>query len=163
MLLDTSNLKRIPSMDADCFACGTENQSGLGMAFYTDGYKLYAEVVPPSHLRGWRNVLHGGISATILDEIMAWSAIHLLQRFILTKSVQVDFVKPIYIKRPLLVEGWVEELLSDRSARMRGCIKDASGEEAARAVGEYALFQAGSKAFKRIVPDVDEEALAKRF
>jgi hypothetical protein len=30
-------------------------------------------------------------------------------------------------------------------------------------VGEYALFQAGSKAFKRIVPDVDEEALAKRF
>ena len=163
MLLDISKLKRIPSIDPHCFACGTDNQSGLGMEFYTDGHKLYAEVVPPSHLRGWRNLLHGGVTTTILDEIMAWSAIHLLQRFILTKSVQVDFLKPIYIDRPLLAEGWIEKELSDRAVRMRGCIRDESREEAARSTGEYALFRAGSKAFKRIVPDVDEEAVAKRF
>jgi len=53
----------------------------------------------PDHLFGWDNLVHGGILSTILGEIMSWSALYLLKEMILTKSMTVAFVKPVF-------EGW---------------------------------------------------------
>ncbi len=61
------------------------------MTFASDGEQLVSHLTVPEHLCGWDSIIHGGIVATIHDEMMSWTAIQLLHKMILTKSVTVDF------------------------------------------------------------------------
>jgi len=65
--------------DHNCFACGPNNPGGLAMKFYSDGETVVSRLRVDEHLCGWDNLLHGGIISTMLDEIMSWTIIHLLQ------------------------------------------------------------------------------------
>ena len=95
--------------DHNCFGCSPVNTSGLQMQFYTNEAAVYSKVTVPEHLCGWNNLVHGGVLTTILDEIMSWSAIYLLKRVAMTKSMTVDFLKPVYVGNPLKAEGLVLE------------------------------------------------------
>ncbi len=141
----------IENTDTACFACGSDNPYGLHMQFSTDGTKLYSHVMPPAHMTGWDHLLHGGIISTILDEIMAWTAIHLLQRVILTKSLQVEFMRPIQVNTGLEVQGWVEKQ-QERRAWIKGVIYDEQEMEMARSTGEMVLFAPQDKVLQRILP-----------
>ena len=55
-----------------CFGCAPNNESGLKMEFYEDGDEIVSKWVPEARFQGWLNTLHGGIQATLLDEICAW-------------------------------------------------------------------------------------------
>ena len=145
-------LTPIDNTDADCFACGTENPCGLHMTFYTDGQALYSFVTIPGRMRGWRNMVHGGIISTMLDEAMAWTAIHLMRRFILTQSMQVEFLKPVTIETPLLVKGWIKERVSRRRAVMASTVSNQRDTVLARAEGNFALFKPDSPALQRLLP-----------
>jgi len=132
------------------------------MEFSTDGKKLYSQLIPPPHMSGWESLLHGGIIATILDEIMAWTAIHLLQRIILTKSMQVEFLRPISVNTQLEAQGWVEGQ-EKRKAWIRGLILDSKGQELARSRGELVLFAPDSKVLQRILPESITGKVQGRF
>ena len=54
-----------------CFGCAPNNESGLKMEFYEDGDEIVSKWVPEARFQGWLNTLHGGIQATLLDEICA--------------------------------------------------------------------------------------------
>jgi uncharacterized protein (TIGR00369 family) len=137
----TQKYKHLPGREShQCFGCGDLNHSGLRMKFFTDGESLFSELSVPAHMSGWRNMTHGGIISTMLDEIMSWSAIYLLKRFILTKSIQVEFLKPVYIQKPLRVQGKVAEIVTEREARMEAALFDEDGVLCARATGTLALF-----------------------
>lgn len=107
--MNAKHRQPIENTDTACFACGSDNPYGLHMKFSTDGTKLYSHLIPPAHMAGWENLLHGGIISTILDEIMAWTALYLLQWIILTKSLHVEFLRPIQVNTELEVQGWVEQ------------------------------------------------------
>lgn len=124
----------------NCFGCSPHNATGLQMKFFTNQKSLVSLVTVPEHLCGWDRLVHGGVIATILDEIMSWSAITMLKRIILTKSMTVDFVKPVYIDNELKVEGKVLEHKSERDARMAGFLYNTKGELCARSQGSFALF-----------------------
>lgn len=160
---ERTELQTIPGTDAECFACGTDNPCGLHMTFQTDGSRLYSRVAPPEHVRGWRNLLHGGIISTILDEIMAWTAIHLLERIILTKSIRVDFLKPVTLEMHLLATGWVEEAVKDKEAKLAASLADGRGRILARGQGDFVLFHPDSRTLRRIMPDEARQELKKRF
>ncbi len=83
--------------DHNCFACGPANPYGLHMRFSANEDTVVSRLTVPDHLRGWSTMVHGGIISTILDEIMSWAAIHLLKKIIVTRSMTVDFKKPIHI------------------------------------------------------------------
>ena len=127
--------------DHKCFGCGPANPSGLRMKFFTDEMSVFSWVKVPDHLIGWDNLVHGGILSTILDEIMSWSAIHLLKKMILTKSMIVDFIKPVYVGMELKVEGNVFKKQSDREAVMQGRIYNKEGVLCAKSKGIYALIE----------------------
>jgi len=59
-----------------CFACGRDNPFGLKLEVRRDGDGVRTEFTPEEHHQGWPGVVHGGILNTILDEVMAWAAIH---------------------------------------------------------------------------------------
>jgi len=55
-----------------CFGCALNNQQGLQMEFYEEKEYIISDWEPKAHLSGFKNVLHGGIQTTILDEIACW-------------------------------------------------------------------------------------------
>ncbi len=92
------HLKPIPNReDHRCFACGPANDCGLKMKFFTGETAVFSWLTIPGHHRGWDRLVHGGITSTILDEIMSWSALYLLKKVILTKKMTVEFLNPIYV------------------------------------------------------------------
>ncbi|MBW1768757.1 MAG: PaaI family thioesterase [Deltaproteobacteria bacterium] len=137
-----TGIKLLPNRDDhQCFGCGPANPSGLRMKFFTDDTSVFSWLKVPDHLIGWDNLVHGGVLSTILDEIMSWSAIYLLKKLILTKSMTVDFIKPVYVGAELKVEGTVFEKQSDKEAVMQGRIYNKEGVLCAKSKGIYVLLK----------------------
>ena len=157
MVLKSKEYVQLPNPgDHNCFGCSPRNTSGLRMRFYTNETAVYSKVTVPEHLCGWNNLVHGGVLTTILDEIMSWSAIYLLKRVPMTKSMTVDFLKPIYVGDQLRVEGTVSEKKGKHEALMEGRIYNKDDVCCASASATFAVF---SPAVAKRLNITDEESL----
>lgn len=54
----------------DCFVCGMKNDFGLKTRFYEEGEELIAYFTPRHEHQSYPGRLHGGVAASILDEII---------------------------------------------------------------------------------------------
>lgn len=79
----------------NCFGCAENNPFGLKMEFYEDGDDIVSYWTPGENYQGWLNVLHGGIQATLLDEICAWVIVRKLQTFGVTSRMEVKYLKSV--------------------------------------------------------------------
>jgi acyl-coenzyme A thioesterase PaaI-like protein len=59
--------------DDYCFGCGTQNPIGLHINFDVTEEGVKAIVQPKREYQGYRNMLHGGMMMTMLDEALAWA------------------------------------------------------------------------------------------
>lgn len=77
-----------------CFVCGKDNPHGLQLDFCRAGEEYYTDFYTDDRYQGYNGVVHGGITATILDEVMAR---HLTTRGInvVTASMEVRYKKPV--------------------------------------------------------------------
>ncbi len=53
-----------------CFGCGQENPIGLRLSFDWEGDALVSRFTPGEDHQGWPGVVHGGIIATLLYEVL---------------------------------------------------------------------------------------------
>lgn len=110
-----------------CFGCGPANSTGLQLEFLRDedgAVVCLAEV--SDAFCGHPGYLHGGIIATLLDEIMSkavraggWTA--------MTRHLEVDYLRPVPSAAPLRLEGrvvrsegrkhWVEAHILDGASK----------------------------------------------
>jgi uncharacterized protein (TIGR00369 family) len=155
--------KLLPNVDKDCFGCGSENQSGLHMTFETNGEQIRTQLTVPSQFRGWSKLIHGGVISTILDETMSWAAIILTQRFILTKKMTIQFLRPVYVGSSLCGIGSIKEKTGDRKAILTGELFDDQGKLCATSEGEFVLFSKEQFAKLEILQEKDLEAMAASF
>lgn len=128
------------SSDHYCFGCSPVNPSGLQMSFSADRDTVISRVTIPDHLCGWSNIAHGGVLTTILDEIMSWAALHFIKRITMTKSMNMEFIKPVYIRTPLKAEGKVLEIVGKHEAVMEGVLYNDKGEPCAKSTANFAVF-----------------------
>lgn len=92
-----------PFVDNDfCFACGSRNPLGLQLSFYREGQRLCTRVVPTAHWQGWENVMHGGIQATIMDDLMSNLFFRIERAFVVTVELTTRFKAPVPLDRELL-------------------------------------------------------------
>ena len=61
--------------DHYCFVCGKRNPRGLKLIFSASKNKASVEFTLDKSLQGYKNIIHGGIIAAILDEAMVKAAI----------------------------------------------------------------------------------------
>lgn len=92
-----------------CFVCGPHNERGLSLTFTAWGDMVEAEFEPVANLCGYTGIVHGGITATILDEGMGWTAYARTGKFYLTGELTVRYKKPVkngrkYIFRARLLD-----------------------------------------------------------
>ena len=151
--------KPVPSLrEHKCFGCSSCNPSGLQMKFFTDEKSVFSRLTVPQHLCGWDDLVHGGVISTILDEIMSWAAIYLLKKIILTKSMTVDFLKPVFIGDEIKAEGRVSELISQREVVMEAFIYDKEHKLCTKSKGTFALI---SRELAEKLGVMGEKALAE--
>ncbi|MFX0171413.1 MAG: PaaI family thioesterase [Candidatus Hodarchaeota archaeon] len=106
MLQDKSNSCQLPSRGfVDCFGCSPYNSKGLKLGiWYTEkGCMSYYSI--PSEYCGFKGLAHGGIIATLLDEVAAWTIIAQLFRVGITRQISIHYLKPIPTGEELEIEG----------------------------------------------------------
>ncbi len=157
-----SPLKNFTS-DRLCFACGKDNPFGLHMTFFTDGRIVTSKVIVPSYMCGWGDLVHGGIIATLLDETMSWTAIHLLKRLILTRTMEIEFIQPAAPNTPLRIEGRIERQIKNTEAEVGAVLYNSENQACARAKGRFALLSAKLMRRMKIMDDRTVDDFARCY
>lgn len=153
----------LPNLDKECFGCGSENHSGLRMKFATNGQQIRTILTVSPQFRGWSRLVHGGVLSTILDETMSWAAIILTKKFILTKQMTIQFLRPVYVGSSLCCIGSIKEQHGHRKATVQAELLDDQGKVCARSEGEFVLFSKEQFARMQILPEEDLMAMAATF
>ena len=117
-----------------CFACGAENKHGLRLSFtHPEPGLLRADYVFAKHHQGYKNIVHGGLIATVLDEMMvnlAWVE----KKPSVTAEFKVTLKKPVKVGEKINFEGrMVREKGKVLYARSEA--RNAKGETVATAEG----------------------------
>ena len=130
--------------DHACFGCGRLNPYGLQLDFVAEGEGVRADLTPGRLREGWAGATHGGILATLLDEVLAWA---LFQRAIwaVTAKLSITYRRPAPVGAPLSAHGWI---VRDRGRLVEaaGALRDADGAVLAEAVGVFVRVNAAQRA-----------------
>jgi uncharacterized protein (TIGR00369 family) len=139
------NLIKLPHIEGiNCFGCGHSNPVGLKMDFFADETFVYSWLTLADHFCSYDKYVHGGIVATVLDEIMTWAALYFMKKFVLTKSININYLKTVYTDIEIRVEGKVCERLSEKKVIMEGFVYS-NDELCAKSTGEYVLIDSFAK------------------
>ena len=76
-----------------CFVCGKENEWGLKLEFELVENKLMTDVVFDKKFQGFKDIIHGGIVGTVLDEMMVNLAMRLGYNAV-TAEIKIRLKKP---------------------------------------------------------------------
>jgi uncharacterized protein (TIGR00369 family) len=105
-----------------CFVCGRNNPKGLYMRFYDNGQdEVCSNTTIAEEYQGYPGVVHGGVIASILDEVVCRVAmIEDHHHFMMSVKLEVKYRHPVPTATPLQVVG--------RIVRLRGRLGKAVGE-----------------------------------
>jgi uncharacterized protein (TIGR00369 family) len=119
----------------NCFACGELNEHGLQLKLHLGERRSWTEFVLDDRFEGWRGVTHGGIIATVLDEVMAWALVA-EDNWGVTARMTIDFKRPVPVGTSVRAEGWIVHNRR-RLVDTAGQIVDANGTLLASAEAVY--------------------------
>jgi uncharacterized protein (TIGR00369 family) len=89
-----------------CFACGQGNEHGMRLRIVPTEDGCHAVFTPPRRYEGFHGTVHGGIVATLLDEVIAW-ACRLRGYNGVTAELTVRYKKPVPVNEPVEIIGRV--------------------------------------------------------
>ena len=140
--MDTTE-KRIPIRKLQghrCFACGTDNPIGLNMQFYRMGDTVCSDITLERNHEGWENMAHGGIISTLLDEVMSWTVMVFKRTFLVTRKMDIKYIKPVPLGIPLTARGKILNETGTSKIDIRGEIVDARKKLLVRSRGEFVML-----------------------
>ena len=140
----------------NCFGCSPKNDNGLKMEFFEEGEYIICNWKPITFLQGYKNVLHGGIQATLMDEIGSWFIQIKLKTAGVTSNMNVRYLDTVSVvngdiklraslikKRRNLIDVFVELFNSEGTLCAKGEIT-------------YFTFSPEVAKEKMFYPDYDE-------
>ena len=129
-------MKELPHTHS-CFVCGESNAIGLKLRFETDEHIVRTRFTPlPEHI-GFKQVVHGGIIATLLDEIMVWACAVQTKRFAYCAEMTVRFLKPLRPGEEAVATGELTANRREKIFEAKAELKNQAGELLASATGKY--------------------------
>jgi uncharacterized protein (TIGR00369 family) len=129
---DIDNGQPLPYSDW-CFICGDNNQRGVRGRFYRDGLRVWIDVAPDNDFNGYPGVLHGGVTAGLLDETMGWVAALAIDRMCRTAELNVRYVHPVPVGKLLRVEAEPVKI-NKRMCTVKGEIRVAGANAESKAL-----------------------------
>ncbi len=96
--------------DHRCFICGKDNEKGLRLDFeHPEKHLLRAQVILDNQYQGYKGVVHGGILAALLDEMMVNLAFKEGLPSV-TADLNVRFLRPAKTGEIVFLEGKITEI-----------------------------------------------------
>jgi len=125
-----------------CFVCGESNPAGLRLRFETDGRIVQTRFRPRAELIGFKGVVHGGLIATVLDEIMVWACAVQTRQFAFCAELNVRFLSALSPGEEVIVTGEMTANRKDRIFEAKATARNARGATLAEATGKYLPIKA---------------------
>ena len=128
-----------PGLENPCFGCGPANPHGMRLTFETDTerQRIVGRFRIGAEYQGAHGFIHGGIIATVLDEVMS-KVSRLSDVRTVTAELNVVYLKPVPVDAELLVEGFPVRR-EGRQLYHQGEIRDAAGALLARGSGRFVV------------------------
>ena len=127
--------RRYAFADHNCFACGRDNAIGMRLKIELGEGVARTTWVGGHDYVGWSDKLHGGIIATLLDEVMAWAPSS-YDSWAVTAEMSVRYRSPALPGETLEATGRVVERRR-RIYRVAGEVRGADGRLVAEGTGRY--------------------------
>lgn len=124
----------------NCIGCSPFNSIGFQLEFYEANDIVFAKWNPNKQFEGYMNVIHGGIQATLQDEIASWYIYSMLDTAGVTERLDVQYHKPLYVSGGEIKLEAELEALTKKKATIKTRIVNAKGITCCSAVVEYYLF-----------------------
>ena len=130
----------IKSETYNCFGCAPRNPLGLKLKFKEEDEWITADWSPTRNHEGWLNVLHGGIQATLLDELGSWVVFVKMGTAGVTSKLEIKFLKPVHVdKGSVKIKGRIIETRRN-IAIIEAFLYDGNGELCAESLMHYFAF-----------------------
>jgi uncharacterized protein (TIGR00369 family) len=133
-------MKLAPNPANRCFGCGGANDAGMKLTFEQDNGKrrIVGRFVLGERYQGGGGMAHGGIIATLLDEVMG-KVCRFREVRAVTAELNVEYLKPVNVENEIIVEGWETEQ-KGRNLFHVGEIRNLAGDVLARAKGRFVII-----------------------
>ena len=129
-----------PADEYKCFACSPSNPIGLKLKFEQDNDSLWGIWDPGENYQGYHNVVHGGIIATLLDEVGAWYVSVKMGTAGVTKNLDIEYLKPLYINRgPVKISAKLKSR-EDNLANLHCELFDSTGQLCSSSESVFFLY-----------------------
>lgn len=87
--------------DGGCFGCSASNPAGLSLRFHRRGDGVGARTTVADRFHGAPGIAHGGIVATLLDEVSCAAVFFTRARHVVTGELAVRYLRPCPVARSL--------------------------------------------------------------
>jgi uncharacterized protein (TIGR00369 family) len=136
-----SEKKYLPTYKG-CIVCGNKdiNPNTMGLRFEINDDGVQTKLTPDYLREGYKNIVHGGITCSLLDETIGWSVAVERKKFFVTGELNVRFVRPLPTNMEIIVKGHTVEHKS-RYSIAEGEIIDNEGTVYAKATGKFFLMK----------------------
>ncbi|MBN1119182.1 MAG: PaaI family thioesterase [Bacteroidales bacterium] len=140
----------------NCFGCSPNNALGLQLHFQDCGEnEIESFWQPQKHLEGFFNVLHGGIQATLHDEVAGWIVFTKCKTSGVTQNLNVKYLKPVFINGPKIrIAGKLIEI-KDKTAIIKTGIYNSEGQLCSEGEVEYFVFPEAVAKKRHFYPGVE--------
>lgn len=137
-----------------CFGCSPDNPIGLHLNFHEEGDEVWADWTPSKPYEGWMNVLHGGIQATLMDEIASWVVFVKMKTAGVTRQMDVKYRKPVQVSDGVItIRAKVREVI--RSMALIDVKLYSAGNICSEAIITYYIFNEEEARDKFLYPGTD--------
>jgi acyl-coenzyme A thioesterase PaaI-like protein len=122
--------------DGGCFGCSPTNPHGLGLRFRRVGETIHVRTTIPDHFHGAPGIAHGGIVATLLDEISCAVAAFVLDHRVVTGELTVRYERPVPVETSLELRAHTASRTHPRYVVIAAEVRR-NGERLAHSTGKF--------------------------
>ncbi len=127
--------RRYAFADHNCFACGDTNAIGMHLHIELGDGTATTTWTPGPDFVGWEDKVHGGLLATLLDEVMAWAPSS-YDSWAVTAEMNIRYRSPANPGETLTAHGRVTQRRR-RIYHVHGEVRGADGRMIAEADGRF--------------------------
>jgi len=128
-----------------CFGCASHNPAGLAMKMAQAGDTLICDFTLTRLHESYPGLIHGGVSAALLDELMGNVLIQRERKVCFTTSLRITYAGVLLVGSSYRAVAWLHERPKETEDLFRvvGEIHDQSGQTLVMARGTFQWMTAG--------------------
>lgn len=91
--------------DGHCYVCGVHNHEGLKLSFTVTEQGIETSFIAEKRHQGYRDILHGGILAMVMDEVMVLLPYRLFGTVVANAELSIKLLRPVPVGERLRVRA----------------------------------------------------------